>query len=118
MQELRDTIERGFEQPEEAANDAALRDAVTQAIELLDKGVERVAEPSASGWQVNQWLKKAVLLSFRLNGNALIEGTYSRFYDKVPLKYANYSAAQFEADGAATSSTHVHDGDGCRFQHQ
>lgn len=73
--------------------------AVQQAIDLLDAGKARVAEKTAGAWQVNQWLKKAVLLSFGLRDNALIEGGHSRFYDKVPLKYADYTAGQFAADG-------------------
>ncbi|MBU1462238.1 MAG: 2,3,4,5-tetrahydropyridine-2,6-dicarboxylate N-succinyltransferase, partial [Alphaproteobacteria bacterium] len=68
----------------------AVRDAVNAALALLDSGKARVAEPTADGWQVNQWLKKAVLLSFRLNDNVLIEngpgGGY--WWDKVPSKFA------------------------------
>ncbi|HNP63891.1 MAG TPA: 2,3,4,5-tetrahydropyridine-2,6-dicarboxylate N-succinyltransferase [Woeseiaceae bacterium] len=73
--------------------------AVNAAIELLDSGAARVAERHATGWQVNQWLKKAVLLSFALNDNKLIDGGYSRFYDKVGMKYADYTAEQFKTDG-------------------
>ena len=61
-------------------------------------GTLRVAEPAESGWTVNQWLKKAVLLSFRLNDNAVMDGAHSRFYDKVPMKYADYSADEFATD--------------------
>jgi 2,3,4,5-tetrahydropyridine-2-carboxylate N-succinyltransferase len=78
---------------------ARVATAVHEAIDLLDSGKARVAEYRDGAWQVNQWLKKAVLLSFRLNDNKLIEGTHSRFYDKVPMKYAGYSEAQFRADG-------------------
>ena len=77
-----------------------LRDAVETAIDLLDQGKARVAEPTADGWQVNQWLKMAVLLSFRLRDNAPMDMGALRGYDKVPLKYAEYSAADFEAQGA------------------
>ena len=68
---------------------------------LLDSGKGRVAEPTADGWQVNQWLKKAVLLSFRLNDNVLIEnGPGDGFWwDKVPSKFAGWGEAEFRAAG-------------------
>lgn len=78
---------------------AELRDAVEQTLGLLDSGTLRVAEPSADGWRVNEWAKKAVLLSFRLYDNHLIEGGHTRYFDKVPGKYAHYSDADFRADG-------------------
>jgi 2,3,4,5-tetrahydropyridine-2-carboxylate N-succinyltransferase len=80
--------------------DTATRDAVEAAIAGLDDGSLRVAEPSDNGWVVNEWLKKAVLLSFRLNNNAVVEAGYTRFYDKVPSKYARFSAEDFAASGA------------------
>ena len=74
--------------------------AVDAAISLLDSGKARVAEKRADGqWQVNEWLKKAVLLSFRLNDNVPIASGYTQFYDKVGLKYAHHDAAQFRAEG-------------------
>ena len=60
----------------------------------------RVAEKSAGQWVVNEWLKKAVLLSFRIHDNAVIEGGYTRFFDKVPLKYARPEQSEFRAGGA------------------
>jgi len=66
---------------------------------LLDSGAQRVAERSAGGWLVNEWLKKAVLLYFRTHDNQAIEAGYTRFYDKVPLKYAQTGAADFAAGG-------------------
>jgi 2,3,4,5-tetrahydropyridine-2,6-dicarboxylate N-succinyltransferase len=80
-------------------SDERLRDAVEGAIELLDRGAARVAEPTADGWRVNEWLKKAVLLYFRLHDNQLIEMGALRGYDKVPLKYARYSPAQIAQSG-------------------
>lgn len=80
--------------------DQALRAAVIEAIEMLDKGVARVAEPTASGWKINQWLKKAVLLYFRFHENSPIEMGALRGYDKVPLKFSDYSRADFEKQGA------------------
>ncbi|MCK8279228.1 2,3,4,5-tetrahydropyridine-2,6-dicarboxylate N-succinyltransferase, partial [Erwinia amylovora] len=70
--------------------DAASRDAVNQAIALLDSGTLRVAEKIDGQWVIHQWLKKAVLLSFRINDTQVMEGAESRFYDKVPMKFANY----------------------------
>jgi len=71
----------------------ALRHAIEESIELLDSGKARVAEKQAGQWVVNQWLKKAVLLYFRTHDNTLVEAGYTRFYDKVPLKYAARSQA-------------------------
>ncbi len=102
MSELIDIVERGFERGGRMDSDtelAALRDAVDAAIDMLDRGEARVAEKKDAGWQVHQWLKKAVLLSFRLKDNAVIEGGHSRFYDKVPLKYADYDERRFATDG-------------------
>ena len=72
----------------------ALRHAIEQSIELLDSGKARVAEKKDGQWVVNQWLKKAVLLYFRTHDNTLVEAGYTRFYDKVPLKYAARSQAE------------------------
>jgi len=73
--------------------------AVNEAIDLIEKGEYRVAEPTASGWQVNAWLKKAVLLSFRLNDNQRIEDGYTNYYDKVASKYSHYSETDFKTCG-------------------
>jgi 2,3,4,5-tetrahydropyridine-2-carboxylate N-succinyltransferase len=73
---------------------------VEVVISLLDRGEARVAEPTANGWQVNEWLKKAVLLYFRLHGNVRVEMGSLQGYDKVPLKFADWSEADFVAQGA------------------
>jgi 2,3,4,5-tetrahydropyridine-2-carboxylate N-succinyltransferase len=73
--------------------------AVDKALVLLDTGAARVAEKRDGQWQVNEWLKKAVLLSFRLYDNQSVEAGYTRFYDKVALKYSGYDADRFRADG-------------------
>jgi len=102
MQDLIDIVERGFERGGRTDSDAersTLVEAVDAAVDMLDSGRARVAEPVDGGWHVHQWLKKAVLLSFRLGANRVIEGGHSRFYDKVPLKYAGYGEQQFAADG-------------------
>ena len=83
-------------------SDATIRDAVEQALALLDSGRARVAEPTGDGdWQVNQWLKKAVLLSFRFNPMAIIDGGPggATWWDKVPSKFAGWDEAQFTAAG-------------------
>ena len=80
----------------------AVRDAVNAALALLDSGKARVAEPTADGWVVNQWLKKAVLLSFRLNDMEMISGgpgSNSHWWDKVPSKFAGWGEAEFRAAG-------------------
>lgn len=102
MQDLIEIIEAGFETGARMANsdDAAkLADAVSKAVDMLDTGEARVAEKIDGEWQVHQWLKKAVLLSFRLRDNEVVHGGYSRFYDKVPLKYAGYGEDDFRRDG-------------------
>ena len=79
----------------------AVREVVEAALELLDAGKARVAEPLDGGWQVNQWLKKAVLLSFRLNDNAVIEqgSGGAPAYDKVPSKFAGWGENRFREAG-------------------
>ncbi len=83
------------------ATTGEVRDAVEAAIAAMDAGELRVAEPDgAGGWRVNQWLKKAVLLSFRLNDSGVIEGpSGSNWYDKVPLKFHGWNDARFRAAG-------------------
>jgi len=73
--------------------------AVDHALELLDSGAARVAEKRDGQWVVNEWLKKAVLLSFRINDNRPVEAGYTNFFDKVALKYSSYDADRFRADG-------------------
>ena len=96
------TIDSAFERRSEFSPQNApadVRAAVDEAIELLDSGRARVAEKRDGQWQVNQWLKKAVLLSFRLNDNQPIDAGFTQFFDKVPLKYAGYDEARLRAEG-------------------
>jgi 2,3,4,5-tetrahydropyridine-2,6-dicarboxylate N-succinyltransferase len=79
--------------------DLTLREAVDAVLAQLDRGELRVAEKTSTGWQTHQWIKKAVLLSFRLEDNQVLPGPSTHYYDKVPTKFANYSAAQFAAGG-------------------
>ena len=85
-----------------APTNTAACEAVEAALELLDSGRARVAEPGgAGGWRVNQWLKQAVLLSFRLNDNAVMDygSAGAPSFDKVPLKFAGWDAERFRAAG-------------------
>jgi 2,3,4,5-tetrahydropyridine-2-carboxylate N-succinyltransferase len=103
MKSLRQTIDSAWEERSGISPDGAaaeLRDAVEHCIAMLDGGEARVAEPSEDGWRVNEWLKKAVLLYFRLHPNEVVDGGFTRFYDKVPLKHSGYEEADFERDGA------------------
>lgn len=79
--------------------DPALRAAVNEVIAGLDNGTIRVAEKIDGDWVTNQWVKKAVLLSFRLSDNVITEGAGCNFYDKVPLKFENWTAEDYKAAG-------------------
>jgi 2,3,4,5-tetrahydropyridine-2-carboxylate N-succinyltransferase len=83
------------------ATQGDVRQAVNEALALLDAGKARVAEPTGEGWQINQWLKKAVLLSFRLNDNVLVPGAPggSSWFDKVPTKFVGWDEARFREAG-------------------
>jgi 2,3,4,5-tetrahydropyridine-2-carboxylate N-succinyltransferase len=103
MTDLMTTIEAAWEDRANVSltTTGAVRDAVNEALNLLDSGQARVAEPVEGGWQVNQWLKKAVLLSFRLNDNVLTPGGPGAgfWWDKVPPKFAGWGEAEFRAAG-------------------
>ncbi len=77
---------------------AELREAIDNCLTLLDSGKARVAEPGDQGWHVNEWLKMAVLLSFRIDENRILDGGFSCYYDKVALKFNDYTDQDF-ADG-------------------
>ncbi len=102
-QELIDAIEAAWENRAEVTPASSdVRGVVDAAIELLDSGAARVAEPDGNGgWKVNQWLKQAVLLSFRLNDNRVMEGgsAGNPAYDKVPSKFAGWGAQRFAEAG-------------------
>mgnify|MGYP001815681625 CR=1 FL=1 len=102
MQDLQKIIEQAWEQRAEitpASADDDVRAAVNRAIGLLDSGEARVAEPAGDEWKVNQWLKKAVLLSFRINDNKMISSPDARYFDKVPGKFDDYSEEDFRQGG-------------------
>src|ERR1700710_868017 len=101
---LESTVNTAFDARDgiSTATKGEVRDAVAQALELLDKGEARVAEREASGkWKVNQWLKKAVLLSFRLNDMSVIPGGPGQavWWDKVASKFEGWDATRFRSAG-------------------
>ncbi len=105
---LQSLIERAFEDRASVSAETLgdVRDAVEKALSMLDAGEARVAEkiPGAEGpdsWKVNQWLKKAVLLSFRLNDNAIVEGGPgdATWWDKVPSKFVGWDDSRFRNAG-------------------
>jgi 2,3,4,5-tetrahydropyridine-2-carboxylate N-succinyltransferase len=77
----------------------AVKDAVEQVIAALDAGQVRVAEKQAGEWITHQWVKKAVLLSFRLHDNEVLQGGHTHYFDKVESKFARYTQADFAAGG-------------------
>ncbi len=79
--------------------DTKIKAAIYQAIDLLDKGEIRVAEKRHGEWIVNQWLKKAVLLFFRINDNQIFTNGYTQYFDKVPMKYVDMTSQQLQATG-------------------
>jgi 2,3,4,5-tetrahydropyridine-2,6-dicarboxylate N-succinyltransferase len=102
--DLAKTIDSAFDRREELgpATKGAVREAVEQALDLLDRGAARVAERASDGtWRVNQWLKKAVLLSFRLNDMSEIPGGpgHAVWWDKVPSKFDHWDERRFRAAG-------------------
>ncbi len=104
LKSLEKTIEAAFEDREaiSTATRGERREAIEAALDILDRGERRVAERQADGaWMVNQWLKKAVLLSFRLVPMELIEGAPggASWWDKVPSKFAGWGAPDFEKAG-------------------
>jgi len=103
MSDIKSVIEEAFERRAEITPgnvDGKVREAVDEAIRMLDSGEARVAERRGVGdWQVNEWLKKAVLLSFRINDNVVMDGGFTNYYDKVPSKYAGLSAEELAKGG-------------------
>ena len=105
-QNLSQIIENAFEKRAEInlSTQGEIRDAVNQTLALLDAGQIRICQKIDDIWQVNQWIKKAILLSFRLNDNflsrqAVIDGNALTCFDKVPLKFSNWSEADFRQAG-------------------
>lgn len=102
LQKLQKLIEISFEQRNDITPDnikPELKQAIATIFDLLDQGAIRIAEKTTDGWHVHQWLKKAILLSFKSNKNHVIDAGYSQFYDKAPLKYLNLTEKQFAQTG-------------------
>jgi 2,3,4,5-tetrahydropyridine-2-carboxylate N-succinyltransferase len=104
MNQLQNIIETAFEDraninPANASQE--LKEAVASVIADLDSGTLRVASRigNTQNWETHQWLKKAVLLSFRLDDNVLLDGACTKYFDKVPPKFADYTEADFKAGG-------------------
>ena len=102
MSELQPTIETAFDNRANitpANAEPRLREAVNEALAQLDAGKLRVAEKVGGEWVTHQWVKKAVLLSFRIDENVVVRDGYTAYFDKVPAKFADYSAGDFKAGG-------------------
>ncbi|HEX2831185.1 MAG TPA: 2,3,4,5-tetrahydropyridine-2,6-dicarboxylate N-succinyltransferase [Burkholderiales bacterium] len=102
MEQLQKTIDAAWEDRASITPTSAkaeIRDAVLATIERLDSGKLRVAEKKNGKWVTNEWAKKAVLLSFRLEDNDVMEDGYTRYFDKVPSKFAGYDRKTFQDAG-------------------
>ena len=102
MREIAEAIEAAFKVRADLKNTGPTpeaRSAVSTAIAMLDTGEERVAEPTSAGWIVNEWLKKAVLLSFLFNENSVLTSGDTKYFDKVPGKFDNFDRTAFQAGG-------------------
>jgi 2,3,4,5-tetrahydropyridine-2-carboxylate N-succinyltransferase len=102
MSDIQKIIEEAFEKRADITPrsvDTLVRDAVEEAMGQLDSGQRRVAEKQGDGWVVNEWLKKAVLLSFRIHDNEFMKGGFTNYFDKVPPKYADHNSRDFRDEG-------------------
>lgn len=102
MKDLIAVIEEAFERRSTITPvnvDAKLKESVNEALSLLDNGSARVAEKKDGQWIVNEWLKKAVLLSFRIEDNKVMPGGYTNYWDKVAPKFDGWSEDQFRSGG-------------------
>ena len=102
MSDIQAIIEEAFDRRADITPhnvEVTVKDAVYEAIDLLDSGKARVAEPVKGGWQVNEWLKKAVLLSFRIEDNQVMKGGFNNYYDKVQSKFADMNSNDFRESG-------------------
>ena len=100
LEKIEKTINEAFEKKDKIdSSDKTLNDLVRETIDLLDNGKIRVAEKKGAKWQVNQWIKKAILLSFRVNKMKASKGPYSTWYDKVDGKTQGWSEEQVKKAG-------------------
>lgn len=99
---LRETIDYAYQSRAQLGHHdtpAPISQAIQQTVALLNEGALRVAEPKGEIWHVHEWIKKAILLYFKLQNNRLLQIGGHRAYDKIPLKYVNYTESDFERDG-------------------
>ena len=102
MQELQTIIDEAFERRADItprSADAKTKEAVMHVLDQLDCGALRVAEKIDGNWVTHQWLKKAVLLSFRMEDNFFIKGGFTNYFDKVPSKFSDYNSKDFREGG-------------------
>ena len=102
MQDIQAIIDEAFERRADItprSADAKTKEAVETVIDQLDKGKLRVAEKIDGEWVTHQWLKKAVLLSFRMQDNFFIKGGFTNYFDKVPSKFSDYNSTDFREGG-------------------
>lgn len=101
MQQLKTIIDGAFEHLADITPknvDDTTKKAVKHALALLDNGTKRIAEKINGKWVTHQWLKKAVLLAFRINENQLINANTTKYYDKIPVKFSDYDASRFKQE--------------------
>lgn len=101
MNDLKRVIEAAFENRDQLAPqnaDVSVRKAVDEVIDLLDAGTLRIAEKADKQWIVHQWLKKAVLLAFRITESRLMQGGYTTYFDKIPSKFAQADTSDFHSN--------------------
>lgn len=99
----REIIEKAFEHRAALTPDSvdpSTREAIERTLNLLDKGELRVAEKQGDHWVVNEWLKKAVLLSFKINKNQIIDAGFTKYYDKVATKFSKMEGEKIKQQGA------------------
>ncbi len=102
MHKLQTTIENAYAQREQLQLGnipVQIQQAVTETLSLLDSGQLRIAEKKNGAWAINQWAKQAILLSFKIQENQVIEAEFTRFFDKIPSKFTHYSADDFKQAG-------------------
>ena len=102
MQALQAIIDEAFERRADItprSADAKTKEAVMHVLDQLDQGTLRVAEKINGEWVTHQWLKKAVLLSFRMEDNFFIKGGFTNYFDKVPSKFSDYNSKDFREGG-------------------
>ena len=101
MSDLQKIIENAFDNKDQinSRTKGDIRDSVNETLDQLDMGKIRVCEKNQEEWKVNQWIKKAILLSFRLNDNEVIKASHTTWYDKIPSKTTNWNKEDYEKAG-------------------